>query len=259
MLPTPTSQFPDIQIMDKLKDPSKLRLRSSGPPRSSPSFSTPRTTRKAKAHSDDDYSGHSDEEYQRLDAELMSNFSESPVSHSMNPGAGYITLRQVDPESATVQIPLPYSLKDLKRIATKTFRLNTPHFILHGPHGEVDDANFPIIMDGDHIDVEVDKRRVPIVEQATRIPMMTSSPTSSVHSMSSLSAIAGGISMLPPMANVSSLSSLTSLPSMSSLSALPEMTSVSGEIVKEEESKKKEANMDSTAEAALALTRLASL
>ena len=92
-----------------------------------------------------------------------------PFSHMSNggthspidcPNEGFITLRQLDPESATIQIPLPQTLRDLRRIATKTFRLTTPHIALHGPHGEIMDLNFPLLMDGDHIDIQVRKPRI---------------------------------------------------------------------------------------------------
>lgn len=79
---------------------------------------------------------------------------------SINTNGGFITIRQLDPESATIQIPLPQTLRDLRRIATKTFRLTTPHIVLHGPQGEIVDLNFPLLMDGDHIDIQVRKPRI---------------------------------------------------------------------------------------------------
>jgi hypothetical protein len=78
----------------------------------------------------------------------------------VNTNGGFITVRQLDPESATIQIPLPQTLRDLRRIATKTFRLTTPHIAMHGPQGEIMDMNFPLLMDGDHIDVQVRKPRI---------------------------------------------------------------------------------------------------
>ena len=139
ILPTPSGQFPNVKLMDKLVDPTKLRLRSSGPPRESPHFNSPRAsgsysgsvnTRRSKSSSgdgdDDEYrdpsaSRHHHHQQQQpepatgdfsrlMEAEMGS--PDSPMSgNAVNSNDGFITLRQVDPESATVQIPLPSTLK----------------------------------------------------------------------------------------------------------------------------------------------------
>ena len=207
LLPTPSSQFPNVQISQKLLDPTKLRLRSAGPAKESSTVAaasgsgyrlpTPRSrstrstrSRRAKSFKEEDYDDDDDEyrppgslhfhaptpsggmsatgELSRMmGMDIMSgegglSIPQSPGgSGSINTNGGFITLRQLEPESATVQVPLPPTLKDLKRIATKTFRLSSPDMTFHGPHGELIDAKFPLLMDGDHIDVDVHRRRVP--------------------------------------------------------------------------------------------------
>ncbi len=48
----------------------------------------------------------------------------------------------------------------MKRIATKTFRLTTPDILMTGPQGEVNPSNFPLLMDGDQLEIVVEKRRL---------------------------------------------------------------------------------------------------
>ena len=121
-LATPSVIFPNVKISDKLLDPSKLRLRSHGPSRDSPSFGTVRPARR-KREKEDQYpidamkqlaadfgiSGHLND--------LVDNLTDADVSvEGLNNNDGYITLRKVHPESsdsdmATVGIPPLFKVK----------------------------------------------------------------------------------------------------------------------------------------------------
>ena len=101
-------------------DPSKLKLRSHGPSRDSPSFGAIRPIRRKRGKTEERYPM---ETISQLAAdfghfnELVKNLTDSEVRETINTNEGYITLRKVHPESsdsdmATVGIPSTISVTD---------------------------------------------------------------------------------------------------------------------------------------------------